>query len=197
MALALVLAAGIRPFVEAQPPPGVWPLPTNMQCTGGSAGGSFAPALQLIATGAGATSDVVVAALARYKPILLAPATQSLAAESINVRKVTIDVAACAADCPLTAETDYSYTLQSNMGAAEVTATASSPYAVAYVLEMLSQLVDKGGKLQCTHFSITDSPEFPHRCVLLPNSLSSTLPSPPPPPPPPLSLSSALSAPIN
>ena len=183
MHCALSLATGamlLAPLLaRAQAPPGVWPLPAGISCTAAAgSGAAFGKACSFGATGPGASSDVVVATLARYKDIIMGggagQTANALAPASAggDIMKVTVVVAACAAGCPLTAATDYSYTLAATAGGTEVTATAASPYAAAYALEMLSQLVGKDGKLQCTAFSITDSPEFVHRC-------DSELPPPP------------------
>ena len=58
-----VLVGAVAGAGSALPPAGIWPLPKSSTCVAG-AGGSLSASFQLTATGAGATADVVVAAVA-------------------------------------------------------------------------------------------------------------------------------------
>jgi hypothetical protein len=148
-----VLVGAVAGAGSALPPAGIWPLPKSSTCVAG-AGGSLSASFQLTATGAGATADVVVAALGRYKPILLPPSHAAAAAADADgtISKVTVAVAS--ADDTLSHETDYSYTIQAD--STSITARAASPFGVAYALESLSQLMDKG-QLKCSTLTVDDS----------------------------------------
>jgi len=61
--------------------------------------------------------------------------------------------------------TDYSYTITVSGG--KVSATAASPYGVAYALETLSQFLDAAATLRCTELSVEDAPAYIHRGIMI------------------------------
>ena len=61
--------------------------------------------------------------------------------------------------------TDYSYTI--TVSGDKVSATAASPYGVAYALETLSQFLDDAATLQCTELSVEDAPAYIHRGIMI------------------------------
>ena len=155
LAAAALTRAGPLPSV-ALPPAGIWPLPKSTSC-GAGAGGALSDDVKLTATGAGASSDVVKAALVRYRLILLPSGSGDG-----DITDVT--VAVVSADDTLSDATDFSYSIHATSTA--ISATAASPFGVAYALESLSQLMDKG-KLKCSKLAITDSPRFVHRGLMI------------------------------
>jgi hypothetical protein len=159
---ALVAAVAAVAAGSALPPAGVWPLPKSSTC-GPGMGGSLSAGFQLSASGPGATTDVVMAALERYKPILLSPTHAATTNGAIS----KVNVAVASAEDSLSEETDYSYTIQAD--ATSITATAASPFGVAYALESLSQLMEQG-QLKCSALTVDDSvsygaPLTPHALV--------------------------------
>eukprot|EP01051_Picozoa_sp_SAG22_P012633 SAG22_NODE_1332_length_4702_cov_1.577232_2_plen_803_part_00 len=145
-------------------PPGPWPRPKQSSCLTNRGTGTFGSATTIVATGAGAKTDVVVAALLRYKSIIV---PQDLAAANLGtITTVTVDVAS--ADDTLSSSTDYSYTLAYMHGGGDtVAATAAGPFGVAYALETLSQTIQEGGVLPCSALSVQDAPEYVHRGLMI------------------------------
>jgi hexosaminidase len=180
LAMMLVGRGGASSPENSDPPvpAGVWPLPAKMSCTSGVAT-AISPDVKLTATGAGASTDVTIASLSRYKAIILAgsvnlPTTaderlgasaEQQQAAAAGITSITVAVGSGAAS--LSANTDYSYTLKINAAAGEVTATAASSFAVAYALEAFSQLLDKDGKLLCSTAIVVDKPQFVHRGLMI------------------------------
>jgi hexosaminidase len=145
------------------PSPGVWPLPSSIACTPAIAGSVLSASLQLVATGPGSSSTVTTAALARYTPLLLGGAPVD---GSGDIQTISIAVAAD----DLSATTNYSYTLQLKAGSRTITATAASPFDVAYVLETLTQLLANAStssrRLLCSSVDVSDAPQFEHRGLI-------------------------------
>ena len=160
-----ILVGAVTVGATPLPPAGIWPLPKSSTC-GPGAGASLSANYQLSASGPGANTDVVAAALKRYKSILLTPGTQAKATDG-TISKVTVTVTS--ADDSLSDTTDYSYTIRAD--ATRITATAASPFGVAYALESLSQLMEKGS-LKCSTLTVDDTVRRfaldPHACALCP-----------------------------
>ena len=82
--------------IDVLPPPGVWPLPSSIDCTEApaAAGAALSAGLQLVASGAGSATDVTTAALARYKPLLLGGSTTDAtgAVAGPTVKTIKVDV---------------------------------------------------------------------------------------------------------
>ena len=176
--LAAVPAAAVPDGAAAAlPPPGVWPLPSSIACTklpGAEAGSTLSASLRLVASGPGSSSAITTAALARYKPMLLGGgSTTSLddrQAPEGDIQAISVAVATASGD--LSAATDYSYTLQVKAGSATITATAASPFGVAYALETLTQLLSNATsaspkRLLCLTVDISDAPQFEHRGLMI------------------------------
>jgi hexosaminidase len=163
LAAAASLSAHTAAAADPAFPPGPWPLPQTASCTGTctSTVCTFRASTVLLATGPGGATDIAVAALLRYKPLL----ARGPPNPGNGFTKVTVVV--LTADVKLGAATDFSYTLSVAAGSGEVTATAATPFGVAYALETLSQFVDGAGTLQCAALSVTDAPEFVHRGLMI------------------------------
>jgi N-acetyl-beta-hexosaminidase len=148
-----VASAGGAAAAASTLPAAVWPAPRSAHCAPG-AGPALSKVLALKLTGAGAGSAIAANATARYLPLLT-----EHAAPSGGVASATIAVAD--ANETLGQGTDYSYTIK--VVGNTITATAASPYGVAYALETLSQFLDATGRLQCTALAVDDAPAFVHR----------------------------------
>jgi lysophospholipase L1-like esterase len=167
-ASSLSAAAPPPAYDSDLPPPGVWPLPKSFSCTPlVAAGASLSTDLQLIAAGVGRGADVASAALARYRPLLVGTpsggAGRAAAEESGTIRSITIEVSSASTN--LSASTNYSYSLKFT-GGDTITATAASPYGVAYAMETVTQLVN-GTRLMCESLEISDEPQFAHRGLMI------------------------------
>ena len=106
-----ILVGAVTVGATPLPPAGIWPLPKSSTC-GPGAGASLSANYQLSASGPGANTDVVAAALKRYKSILLTPGTQAKATDG-TISKVTVTVTS--ADDSLSDTTDYSYTIRASL----------------------------------------------------------------------------------
>jgi N-acetyl-beta-hexosaminidase len=100
---------------------------------------------------------VVKAALQRYRSLLL-PAGSG----DGDITDVTIAVTS--ADDTLSDASDFSYSITAT--GTVISATAASPFGVAYALESLSQLMDKG-EVKCSALAVIDSPRFVHRGLMI------------------------------
>ena len=165
-------AAAAVPFAHyaALPPAGVWPLPRSFTCAPG--GSTLSPGLQLVATGPGSSSAVTTAALARYKTLLLGGGGSTSIDRPAPGDIQTIAVAVATAAGDLSAKTDYTYTLQLKPESRTITATAASPFGVAYALETLTQLLGNATstsprRLLCSSMDVSDAPEFEHRGLMI------------------------------
>jgi hexosaminidase len=149
--------------LSASPRAEIWPLPRHMSCVAGSGPvhpGLLAPSISVALTGPGAGSSVAALAAARYQLSLRAAA-------AVGGEILRVDVAVAAADDALDARTNYTYELSRQPGST-ITGTAASPFAVAYALESVLQLsADTQQRRRCATFSLSDSPRFAHRGLLV------------------------------
>jgi hexosaminidase len=142
---------------------GVWPLPASLSCTppaSHAAASGFAADLKIRAA---RQSAIVSGSAERYLGALRGDA-------GATGQVHTITVAVADMNETLAASTDYSYTVSLHDGAGALTITAASPFAVAYALETLAQLVHSaggGGRLPCRALAVADYPTFSHRGLLV------------------------------
>jgi hexosaminidase len=165
--LLLSLLAGGDASSSSAPPLaatlGVWPLPASLSCTppGDEAHApGFAADLKIQTAG---HSVIVSGSVERY---LWALRGEASATGQVH----TITVAVADMNETLAASTDYNYTIALKDGAGTLAVTAASPFAVAYALETLAQLVHSaggGGRLPCCALAVVDYPTFVHRGLLV------------------------------
>ena len=142
----------------------IWPSPLVAHGAGPSV--PLSKNLRIFTTSA---SDTVAHAIERYSQWIV-PGPRDLhvhnkfadAESAVSIQSVSLDIVNDSEH--LGAHTNYSYTISANDTA--VVATCGSPYAAAYALETLAQLLSEG-ELPFEELFVRDEPQYQHRGLLL------------------------------
>lgn len=149
--------------------PFIWPLPA--QYTNGNTTATVSPPAQFLAFFAHAgTSPFLDQAFARYAGITFPHVLAAAAGAAGDVAGIDVTVASLAEDYPQLAD-DETYTLTVPVSG-RATLTAATVFGALHGLETFSQLVTFDFDTQTyvvakAPWSITDSPRFPHRGLMV------------------------------
>eukprot|EP00040_Diaphanoeca_grandis_P018485 m.97205 g.97205 ORF g.97205 m.97205 type:complete len:705 (+) comp26958_c0_seq2:225-2339(+) len=162
--LAGGLCLSTAPSPAPPPPPmssaPVFPLPKQLECVASGIASSDLLSSSVIVklVGAGSMSTIATQAAARYQSVLQAVGTS-------DGKATVVSITVLSTNDSLTRVTDYAYSVNFS-GASVVSASAASPFGVAYALETLVQLA-RESTCAADGFTVVDHPDFPHRGLMI------------------------------